>query len=135
MINTKSLVSDSTQWLCGTTFLGSIVCSNFAISLLIATIMVLIIMFMYPAKSNTGVSIVAKMFFYMFVSTYVLLFLHEGFLSNKYKSQYVSSAASETITNVFNNTKPEDIKTTAGTTIENESRQDIPTVNISDIVA
>lgn len=47
-------------------------------ALIIAIIAIVLIMFIYPAKSGTPLLVVVKIFIYMFAATAALIFIHDG---------------------------------------------------------
>ena len=57
---------------------GSWFSSPFLVALLITFIVILIILVMYPAKSNASLIKIFKMFLYVFIGTFVIVFLHDG---------------------------------------------------------
>lgn len=82
----ESLTSLS-QWVFGSTLLHDIFSNAIVISVVISLIMVVLLMFIYPAKANTGVSVLVKLFIYMALSTSLIIFLHDNVV--KYNSQNV----------------------------------------------
>lgn len=73
-------IKKTSQWAFGSPFLNGVLSSTVVVAIMISLIMIFIIMIMYPAKSGTPFSIVAKMFVYMFFSTMLVVFLHDSVL-------------------------------------------------------
>lgn len=57
--------------------------SSILTALIITLIIIVIIMFMYPAKSNACFMSILKMFAYMYLSIFIVLFLHDGIIEKK----------------------------------------------------
>jgi hypothetical protein len=93
----------TSQWAFGSPLLNNILSSNLFVALVISVIMILLIMIMYPAKSGTPFSIIAKMFIYMFFGTALIIFLHDSVL--KYMIQEEGDADSDV--NIMRNTTSE----------------------------
>lgn len=73
-------VRDASLWAFGSPVLNGLLNSSLFLSGIISATMILLIMFMYPAKSGTSFSVVFKMFVYMYFITLGLLFLHDSFV-------------------------------------------------------
>lgn len=68
--------------------LNGIFSNKIVVSLMIAAIMILIVMIVYPAKKGTGVGLLIKMFVYMATFTGIVMFLHDGILESNFKEQH-----------------------------------------------
>jgi hypothetical protein len=79
-IDLYSSIKKTSQWAFGSPVLNGILGSSIFVSIAIALLMCLLIMIMYPAKSGTPFSIVAKMFVYMTFGSLLIIFLHDGVL-------------------------------------------------------
>lgn len=77
-IDLFSSLKGASQWAFGSTLLNGVLGSSIFVAVIIALLMILLVMFMYPAKSGTPFSIVAKMFIYMFFGSLLVIFLHDG---------------------------------------------------------
>jgi hypothetical protein len=62
----------------GSPILNSILGSSVFVALVIAFVMIILIMVMYPAKKGTSFTVIAKMFLYMTFTTLLVVFLHDG---------------------------------------------------------
>lgn len=77
-IDLLSSIKKTSHWAFGSNILNSILGSSIFVALVISLTMILLIMIMYPAKSGTSLTIVCKMFIYMFFITWLVLFLHDS---------------------------------------------------------
>ncbi len=91
-IDLLSSIRKTSHWAFGTPILNSILGSSIFVAVSIALIMVLLIMFMYPAKSGTPFSIVCKMFIYMFFMTLMVVFLHDGVIKYMFEEELTDKA-------------------------------------------
>ncbi len=87
-IDLYSTLKNTSQWAFGSAILNGILSSSIFVAFVIALIMVLLIMLMYPAKSGTSFSVVCKLFVYMFLGSLLVLFLHDGVLTYMIKEEY-----------------------------------------------
>ncbi len=90
-IDLHSLVTSVSNNVFGSPFLNNLFHNSIFVAFLISIIMVLLIMFMYPAKKGTSIGVVLRMFMYMLLGSAVVIFLHDGVV--KYKIQKEQSAA------------------------------------------
>ena len=79
-IDLYSTINKTSQWAFGSPVLNAILGSSVFVALVVALLMVVIVMVMYPAKSGTPFSVVMKMFVYMAAGTLLVIFLHDGVL-------------------------------------------------------
>lgn len=77
-IEWSSATKKTHQWALGSPFLNKILSSSLFVAGVIALLMILLIMVMYPAKSGTSFTVVLKMFVYMFFGSLLVVFLHDG---------------------------------------------------------
>ncbi len=77
-IDLYSSIKKTSQWAFGSPLLNGVLGSSLFVAVVIALIMMLLIMFLYPAKPGTSFSVVFKMFVYMFFSSLLVIFLHDG---------------------------------------------------------
>jgi hypothetical protein len=86
-------INKTSQWAFGSPILNSIFGSSVFVAIVIAFIMILLIMVMYPAKSGTSLGIVVKMFIYMLFGSLLIVFLHDGVIKAQYSEQQDDEAA------------------------------------------
>ena len=84
-INFDESLTSLSQWAFGSPFLNQILGNSVLLSTVISLIVLLLIMFIYPAKQGTGPSVLFQIFIYVFLSTNLLIMLHDGI--TKYKKQ------------------------------------------------
>lgn len=65
--------------------LNSILGSSLFVAVSISLLMLLLVLIMYPAKKNTSITIVCKMFLYMFFGTFLIVCLHDSILKYIYE--------------------------------------------------
>jgi len=85
----------------GSPILNSILGSSIFLAILIAFIMIILIMVMYPAKKGTPFTVIAKMFLYMTFSSLLVIFLHDGvikFMAEEERELQLSEAFMRNIT-------------------------------------
>jgi hypothetical protein len=100
-IDMGSTIKKASQWAFGSPILHGIMSNNLLIAGLISLVMILIIMIMYPAKKNTKSNVLVKMFFYMFISSVFILFLHDSVIKNSFEERDTDGITDELHT--FNN--------------------------------
>ena len=83
--------------------LNGIFSNKIVVSLMIAAIMILIVMIVYPAKKGTGVGLLIKMFVYMATFTGIVMFLHDGILESNFKEQHHDNNALDLSRESINN--------------------------------
>lgn len=79
-IDLCSSVNNISNYAFGSSILNSIFGSPVVLAIIISIIMVLLIMFLYPAKPGTSITIIIKMFIYMALSSFLIIFLHDGII-------------------------------------------------------
>ncbi len=87
-IDLHSSLKGASQWAFGSPLLNSVLGSSIFVAFVIALLMVLSIMFMYPAKAGTPFSVLAKLFVYMFFGTMLIVFLHDGVIKYIIEEEY-----------------------------------------------
>ena len=108
-IDLYSTAKKTSQWAFGSPFLNKILGSSLFVAGVVSFIMIILIMIMYPAKPGTPFSIVAKMFVYMFASSLLVIFLHDGVVRYMYeeeKEAHVSEAFMQNITMIGRENDP-----------------------------
>lgn len=68
-------------------FFGSSLRSPFWMALIITVVIILIILFVYPAKKSASLSKLFKLMIYIFVTTLIFLFLHNSALHDTWKKE------------------------------------------------
>lgn len=94
-IDLMSSIKKTSQWAFGSPLLNSILGSSLFVALTVALVMMLLIMIMYPAKKGTSFTVVAKMFIYMFFTSLLVIFLHDGVIKFMFEEEHQSKAADD----------------------------------------
>ena len=92
-IDLLSCTKKTSKWAFASPVINNILGNSIFVASIIALLMVVIIMIMYPAKSGTPFSIVIKMFVYMFFGSLLVVFLHDGVIKHMIEEQYETSKA------------------------------------------
>lgn len=71
----------------GNNIISSTVGDVLSCALIIAIIAILLIMFIYPAKSGTSLVTVVKIFIYMFAASAAILFVHDGIQRRRWRDE------------------------------------------------
>lgn len=87
-IDLYSTVKKTSHWAFANNFINKTLGSSIFVALSIALLMILIIMFMYPAKAGTPFYIVMKMFVYMFFGSLLIVFLHDGVIKYLFEEEH-----------------------------------------------
>jgi hypothetical protein len=98
-IDLYNSLKNTSQWAFGSPLLNSILGSSLFVAIFIALFMVLLIMIMYPAKSGTSLSVVFKMFIYMFMGTLLVVFLHDGVIKYMIREEIENKQYEEVVNN------------------------------------
>ena len=98
-IDLYSSIKKASQWAFGSPLLNGILGSSLFVAGVIALLMVLIVMFMYPAKSGTPFSVVIKMFVYMVCGSLLIIFLHDGVIKYMMEEEYSDKDSEEFMRN------------------------------------
>jgi len=69
-------------------FFGSSLRSPFWMALIITVVIILIILFVYPAKKSASVGKLFKLMIYIFITGLILLFLHDSALMDSWKIEH-----------------------------------------------
>lgn len=77
-IDLYSSVNKVSHFAFGSTVLNTLFGSTTITALIIATIMIISVMILYPAKLHTPLMVVFKMFIYIFIFTLLIVFVHDG---------------------------------------------------------
>lgn len=92
-----------------TEFFGSSLKSPFWLALLITASIILIIIFVYPAKKSSSIGKLLKLMIYLFVAVLVFLMLHDNALHETWKLEHEDQSARNMIGNMsdfINNPNP-----------------------------
>lgn len=85
-----SSLRGASDWAVGSPLLNSILGSSLFVAIVVSLIMMLLIMFMYPAKAGTPFSVIAKMFIYMFFGSLLVIFLHDGIIKYDMEEKFTT---------------------------------------------
>jgi len=99
-IDLYSSIKKASQWAFGSPLLNGVLGSSLFVAPVIALLMVLIVMVMYPAKTGTPFSIVIKMFIYMLFGSLLIIFLHDGVIKYMMEEEYSSKDSDELMRNL-----------------------------------
>ena len=99
-IDLCSSVSSVSQYAFGSSFVNIILSSSIFVAVVIAIIMTLIIMILYPAKKGTPFFLVGKMFVYMFFISWLVIFLHDSVLRYTFDEEKQADSAHDFIENL-----------------------------------
>lgn len=69
-------------------FFGTSLRSPFWMALIITVIIILIILFVYPAKKSASLSKLFKLMIYIFVTSLILIFLHDSAMLEAWKIEH-----------------------------------------------
>ncbi len=100
-----SAINETCTWVFGTKFLGGFFRSTFWTAILITSILMLCVMYMYPPKKNTPIFCIFRVAFYVFVFTLLTLFIHDGVISMDYQSQSDNAGADDLVNKVTDSTR------------------------------
>jgi hypothetical protein len=98
-IDLYSSIKKASQWAFGSPLLNGVLGSSLFVACVIAMLMILIIMFMYPAKSGTPFSVVIKMFVYMLFGSLLIIFLHDGVIKYMMEEEFSNKDSEEFMRN------------------------------------
>jgi len=99
-IDIYSSLKKTGQYAFGSSILNSLFGGTWVLAGIIALTMILIIMIMYPAKSGTSISVIFRMFLYMFGISVVLIFLHDGITKYRWQEDREHVEANDFIKNM-----------------------------------
>lgn len=71
-------IRKTSQWAFSSPILNNILGSSLFVAITIALLMILLIMVLYPAKKGTPISVLCKIFIYMFFGSLLIIFLHDS---------------------------------------------------------
>lgn len=81
-IDLHSSLNGVSEYVFGNSVLKTMLGGSISVAFVIAIIIMLIIMVMYPAKRDTPASTLIKMFIYIFLASMTLIFMHDSILKH-----------------------------------------------------
>jgi len=76
-------------------FLGNSIKSPFWLAIMITVIIILITIFVYPAKKSASISKLLKLMIYIFITSLILLFLHDSAIREVWQTEHEDKKARE----------------------------------------
>lgn len=76
-------------------FLGNSIKSPFWLALMITVIIILITIFVYPAKKSAPISKLLKLMIYIFITSLILIFLHDNAIREVWQNEHEDKKARE----------------------------------------
>lgn len=76
-------------------FLGNSIKSPFWLAIMITVIIILITIFIYPAKKSASISKLLKLMIYIFVTSLILIFLHDSAIREVWQNEHEDKKARE----------------------------------------
>ncbi len=98
-IDLYSSLKGASQWAFGSPLLNNILGSSIFVAAMVSVLMILLIMFMYPAKAGTSGFVIAKMFIYMFFGALMVIFLHDGVMKHIFEEEYAEKESEDFMQN------------------------------------
>jgi len=89
------------NWTFSYPVLNNIFSNPFWTSILIVFTIFLLIIILYPCKTNTPMSVLFKLMFYVFITTFGILIIHNGILKFIYKKDITDDKTNELINQVM----------------------------------
>ncbi len=83
-IDLANSIKSTSQFVFASDTLNNILGSSIILGLLISIVLIVLVMILYPAKKNTSISVIGKIFIYSFIITSILVFLHDGIIKSQY---------------------------------------------------
>lgn len=99
-IEINSLFGNITNSIYSTTGLNNLFVSIIWTSVILSIIIIIILMFMYPAKKGTPAWILFKIFLYIVAINTIILSVHNSIISNNYKEKYLDKSSDQFISNI-----------------------------------
>ena len=104
-IDFNSSINKVSTFTFGSPILNTLLNSPFAVSFAISVMCVVLIMFLYPAKSGTPIMTLVRLFIYTLLSTTLLVFLHDGVRSSIHKENNTNKKDEELMRGITNKDK------------------------------
>ncbi len=86
-IDLLSTIKKTSQFAFSSPLLNNLLGSSLFTALVITTIIILLIMFIYPAKKDTPLTVVFKLFIYSFCASLLIVFLHDGVIKHMFEEK------------------------------------------------
>jgi hypothetical protein len=86
-VDLGSTIKKTSRFIFSSNLLNNILGSSLFLSILISIFMLLVVMINYPAKSGTPISVLCKLFIYMFFGSLAFIFLHDGIIKNFFEEE------------------------------------------------
>ena len=96
------------NWASASEFMNSILSNTVWISVVITIIMIIIIMLVYPAKSNTPFWIIFKTTFYIFTTILAVMLVRDGVMKSAWENKFENNETKEILDNVLTGNKNDD---------------------------
>lgn len=81
-------------------WIGTILHSTLYTSLLLAIVMLIIICFIYPSKQAMGLNIVFRLIFYIFMSSFIIIMIHDKLIECGQEEKYANKMDKEVLRNI-----------------------------------
>lgn len=81
--------------------LNNLFCSKIYTTIILTIIIIILIIIIYPCKKGTPFWVVGKLGLYIFISTLVVLFVHNGIVYESYKKEISGDEDDEFVNNVI----------------------------------
>jgi hypothetical protein len=101
-IDISSSVNNISNQVFGTSIINKYLGSTICVGILITFILLMIIMIFYPAKENTPIKIIFKVGLYSFLSSLLILFLHDGIIKSNLSNDKINENNEKIIQNLTN---------------------------------
>lgn len=101
-IDFSSSVNNISNQVFGTSIINKYLGSTIFVGILITFILLMIIMVFYPAKENTPIKIIFKVGLYSFLSSLLILFLHDGIIKSNLSNDKINENNEKIIQNLTN---------------------------------
>ena len=104
-IDFSSSVNNISGKVFGTSIINKYLSSTLVVAFLITFILIIIIMLFYPAKENTPIKILVKVGLYSFLSSALILFLHNGVIKSNMTNNVMDENNEKIIQNLTNSNR------------------------------
>lgn len=91
-IDINSSLSEVSNYAFGSSWLNKILSSTLIFALVITLVIIMIVILLYPAKKNAGFGHLFKLGLWIYISTSVLVFLHDGIKNKKIENDIKTTA-------------------------------------------
>ena len=87
MIELSSFSGDAYKCSFASRGINNIFCNKFYTAGILTVMIIVIIMVIYPCKKGTSLFIMVKLAFYVFIVSYVVIFIHDGVIHQKTETE------------------------------------------------